>query len=401
LKKLNIAIVGAGRMGRIRAQSAGRHPDCRVAAIVDTDLGLAEKLAAEFGCAVRANWSDLLDRAGHPGEKIDAVVVATPHRFLAPISASFIESGIHVLCEKPGARTSAEAETVLRALYGAWPQTSSTDLPARRAQGVAQLVMGFTLRHHPAVQQARKMVAAGEIGRPMYVLGRYGHGGRPGYEREWRGIREQSGGGELLDQGVHLIDLSRCFLGEFQEISGFVDAYYWRAKDAAGNDPVEDNAFVLMRSAGGRVASLHASWTQWKNLFAFDVFGETGSIQVHGLGGSYGPEKIVVAHRRTDAAENGGAPTIAEIDFSAQQATGASTDAWANEWEAFVSAVLHPDSRDPQTSSAIQPASAIDAWQTLRIVEAAYQASEAGATIRLEGGANTPPGHECRTAHAV
>ena len=113
---------------------------------------------------------------------------------------------------------------------------------------------------------------------------RYGHGGGPGYDREWRADPEIAGGGELLDQGVHLIDLARWFCGDFTEVAGHVATYY--------ECPVEDNGFALLKTADGRVAWLHASCTEWKNLFSFEIFGRVGKLQIDGLGGSYGAERL-------------------------------------------------------------------------------------------------------------
>jgi predicted dehydrogenase len=224
--------------------------------------------------------------------------------------------------------------------------------------------------------RARELLANGEIGRPMYLVGRYGHGGRPGYEQEWRAMRDLAGGGELLDQGVHLIDLSRWFLGEFEEVAGFVGTYFWRPKHAAGNNTLEDNAFLLLRSAAGNVASLQASWTQWKNLFVFEVYGENGFLQVQGLGGSYRREQLTVGYRNG----YGDPPETKEIDLWAGGTAEPESDVWAVEWQAFVSAV---SGSNPLANHApiIKPASAIDAWQALRIVEAAYEASRTGTGI--------------------
>jgi predicted dehydrogenase len=344
-----------------------------VLGVADTNFSRAQSLAVDLGCTASADWAALITR-----EDIDAVVVATPHKYLAPISAAALQAGKHVLCEKPGARTSAEAETMLSVLYGSWPAAKFEILPPVRQPRFAQLVIGFTLRLHPAVVRARELLANGEIGRPMYLVGRYGHGGRPGYEQEWRAMRDLAGGGELLDQGVHLIDLSRWFLGEFEEVAGFVGTYFWRPKQEDGDNTLEDNAFLLLRSAEGNVASLQASWTQWKNLFVFEVYGENGFLQIHGLGGSYGPETLTVGHRNL----HGGPPETKEINLWAGGTAESENDVWAVEWQSFVSAVSGSNplaKRDP----IIKPASAIDAWQALRIVEAAYEASRAGTGISL------------------
>jgi predicted dehydrogenase len=188
---------------------------------------------------------------------------------LAPVTLLAVEAGKHVLVEKPAGRSAAELRPVLAA--------------ADRQRVVVKV--GFNHRFHPAFRKARQIVDAGEIGDILYIRARYGHGGRLGYEREWRADPRIAGGGELLDQGVHLIDLARWFCGEFTEVSGHVATYFWPM-------PVEDNGFALLKTATGQVAWLHASCTEWKNLFSFEIFGRVGKLQVDGLGGSYGTERL-------------------------------------------------------------------------------------------------------------
>jgi predicted dehydrogenase len=149
----------------------------------------------------------------------------------------------------------------------------------------------FNHRYHPAVFKAHQLVADGEI-RPVYFIRCiYGHGGRPGYEKEWRASRDVCGGGEMLDQGVHVVDLFRWFLGEFEEAFGYKPTCYWPME-------VEDNAFALFKTAKGQVAQMHTSWTQWKNRFTFEIFGEAGYLIVEGLGGSYGVETLTIGKRQ-------------------------------------------------------------------------------------------------------
>jgi predicted dehydrogenase len=155
---------------------------------------------------------------------------------------------------------------------------------ATKAAGVTVKV-GFNHRFHPALRKAREIVDSGALGPLMYVRGRYGHGGRLGYEREWRADPAIAGGGEMLDQGIHLIDLARWFLGDFTEVSGLTATFFWQM-------PVEDNGFALLRTAGGQVAWLHASCSEWKNMFSFEIYGRDGKLQVDGLGGSYGVERL-------------------------------------------------------------------------------------------------------------
>jgi len=119
----------------------------------------------------------------------------------------------------------------------------------------------------------------------MFLRARYGHGGRIGYDKEWRADPSISGGGELIDQGPHLIDLARWFLGDFEHVQGFAHTYFW-------NMPVDDNAFMLLRTKNQKAAFLHASCTEWKNTFSFELYGRQGKLEINGLGGSYGVERL-------------------------------------------------------------------------------------------------------------
>jgi predicted dehydrogenase len=259
---VRVAIVGCGLIGRKRARALGAH---RLVACADATLGRAEALAAEYpGCRATDDYQQAI---WHP--EVDAVIVATTNDVLAPAALAAVEAGKHVLVEKPAARHAAELRPVLA---------------AAERQGVVVKV-GFNHRFHPAFQQARALVDAGEIGELLYIRARYGHGGRVGYDREWRADPRIAGGGELLDQGVHLIDLARWFCGDFVEVAGHVATFYWSM-------PVEDNGFALLKTADGKVAWLHASCTEWKNLFSFEIFGRGGKLQIDGLGGSYGTERL-------------------------------------------------------------------------------------------------------------
>lgn len=197
------------------------------------------------------------------------VIVATPHNLLAEITAYAINAGKNVLVEKPGARYVNE----LRPL-----------VDMAKEKGVLVRV-GFNHRYHRAFQKARKIIDDGFLGPLMFLRARYGHGGRIGYDTEWRATPEISGGGELIDQGVHLIDLARWFLGDFQETKGLARTFYW-------NMPVDDNAFLLLQTERSQVAFLHASCTEWKNTFSFELYGSKGKLHIEGLGGSYGVERL-------------------------------------------------------------------------------------------------------------
>jgi predicted dehydrogenase len=263
-KKLNlgVAIIGCGLIGRKRARALG---PARLVVCVDTVAQRAESLAAELpGAAAASDWREAI---GHP--EVDIVVVATTNDLLAPITLAAVQAGRHVLVEKPAACSCAELEPVIRA--------------ARRIGSLVRV--GFNHRYHPALRKAHELFEAGALGEMMFVRGCYGHGGRIGYEKEWRANPTLSGGGETIDQGVHLIDLARWFLGDFSEVSGFAHTYYW-------NMPVDDNGFMMLKTPRHQVAFLHVSCTEWKNLFSLEVYGKAAKLHIKGLGGSYGVERL-------------------------------------------------------------------------------------------------------------
>jgi predicted dehydrogenase len=145
--------------------------------------------------------------------------------------------------------------------------------------------VGFNHRYHPAFIKAREIFGSGVTGELMFIRARYGHGGRVGYDKEWRANPKLSGGGELIDQGIHLIDLAGWFLGSFTKVEGQAATYFW-------NMPVDDNAFLNLQTAKDRTAWLHVSCTEWKNLFSFEIYGRNTKLHIEGLGGSYGVEKL-------------------------------------------------------------------------------------------------------------
>jgi len=257
-----IGIVGCGGIGQKRARALGSGG--RLVACADIDEGRARRLASDAGARAFADWRELVALPD-----VEIVMVATLHDSLAEVALGAAQAGKHVLVEKPAARTVAELLPVMAA--------------AERA-GV-KVRVGFNHRYHRALRKAKEIFDAGTIGEPMYVRARYGHGGRVGYEGEWRARPELSGGGELIDQGPHLVDLARWFLGDFTEIDGFAHTYFWKM-------PVDDNGFLLLRTARQQVAFLHVSCTEWKNLFSMEIFGRDGKLEISGLGGSYGVERL-------------------------------------------------------------------------------------------------------------
>lgn len=260
---IRFGIVGCGLIGAKRAAAL---PKGSLAAACDIAVERAKMLASDHpGSRAVADWREI---ARDPG--VDAVIVATTHDQLAPVGLECLRNGKHLLVEKPGSRTPEELLPLI-------VESETRNLVVK---------IGFNHRFHPAVMKAKSLFDAGQVGPLMMIRGRYGHGGRPGYDKEWRARPEVSGGGELLDQGMHLIDLSNWFLGGIAESWGRTERLYW-------NMPVEDNAFLYLKGASGAPAWLHVSWTEWKNLFSLEIYGRTGKLVVEGLGGSYGPERLI------------------------------------------------------------------------------------------------------------
>lgn len=259
---MKIGIIGCGLIGKKRVQTLG---DCQFTACADLDFERAQALAKPYpACTAYKDWQTLLAKAD-----VDAVVIATPHVSLAEITLAAIHHHKHVLVEKPAARHADELQQAI---------------DAARQHNILVRV-GFNHRYHRAMQKARQLIDEGALGELMFIRGRYGHGGRLGYDKEWRANPELSGGGELIDQGVHLIDLARWYLGDFTEVQGHAHTYYW---DMA----VDDNSFLTLKTAKKQTAFLHVSCTEWKNLFSLEIYGKQGKIHINGLGGSYGTESL-------------------------------------------------------------------------------------------------------------
>lgn len=261
---MHVGIAGCGLIGQKRAESL---PLGYLRAVADVSKERADMLAGKYpGVDAYTDWQEMIRR-----DDLDLVIVSTTNNWLAPITLAAVNAGKHVLVEKPAARHFSELDPILKAAE----------------KNRVNVMVGYNLRCHPAFAKAKDILRSGVLGPLLYIRGRYGHGGRPGYEKEWRANPEISGGGELLDQGVHLIDLSRWFLGDFTEIHGHTHTYYWKMD-------VEDNGFMYLKNAVGQVAWLQVSCTEWKNLFSYEIFCEKGKLQIDGIGGSYGTERLTL-----------------------------------------------------------------------------------------------------------
>jgi predicted dehydrogenase len=259
---MNVGIIGCGIVGMKRAQTLGEH---KLVIAVDKDISRAEAVAKECGCTkVSTNPMNAILNSD-----IDLMIISTTNEHLAQLTLESVIHKKHVLVEKPGGRTADELTPIIK-------EAENKNVFVK---------VGFNHRFHPALMKAKEWVKSGALGELMFIRGRYGHGGRLGYEKEWRADPKKSGGGELIDQGVHLIDLSRWFLGDLDVINSYAHTYFW-------DMPVEDNAFLMLKTKKDKVAWLHVSCTEWKNMFSFEIYGRKGKLIIDGLGGSYGVERL-------------------------------------------------------------------------------------------------------------
>jgi predicted dehydrogenase len=317
-------------MGTRWAQVAAAHQESKLVVVCHPDQERADAVAKQFDCDGSTDWQRIFDR-----RDVDAVVVATPHALLTHVSQAALESGKHVFCEKPGGISSTAIQAGVN---------------IARQRGLRYRV-NFNIRLHPAVALAKEKSDGGLIGDLMFLKATYGHAGREGYENEWWCNKEISGGGELIDQGSHIVDLANWFLGPFTSQATFLETGFWPIA------PLEDNAFVLLKNAQGKVAQLHASWTHWKKTFRLEVHGEKGYLVVEGLGGQYGLERLIHGER----AFGRDAPHEQHREFPSEQ--GRPDTALKNSWEEFIQSVHQGRDIGP---------SATDAVAALRIIEEGY-----------------------------
>src|ERR1700741_681377 len=321
-RKLGFAIIGCGLIGNKRA---GAIPSGALKIACDLELAKASALVAKHGGCATTEISDMFL---HP--EVDVVLVSAANAALAPLTRLAVENGKHVLVEKPGAIRSEDLKEIAQI--------------AERTG--ARIRIGYNHRFHPAFRKAYELVQEADLGDLMFIRGRYGHGGRIGYDREWRADPKLSGGGELIDQGVHLIDLAGSFLGEWAQVDGHAATFYW-------DMPVDDNAFLSLRTANGSTAWLHVSCSEWKNLFCFEIYFRQAKLQIDGLGGSYGMERLSYYRMLPEM----GPPETTIFEFPRGDRS------WAHEVKEFVTDI--EQQRLPRPGIA-------EARSVLRVVETIY-----------------------------
>jgi predicted dehydrogenase len=296
-----VGIVGCGLIGQKRAEAL--RADDTLVGCVDVVEELALSLARRHDALVCADVAALV--ALEP----DVVIVATSHERLADLAEEVLAAGCHLLVEKPAGTGGDDVERIRVAAE----------------QGARLVKVGFNHRFHPGLARLADEIHSGRHGPLMHIRGRYGHGGRLGYDREWRADPDRSGGGELIDQGMHLLDLSHWLAGPLPLHSAILRTQFW-------DTVVEDNAALLLGRGDSRTdiwAMLHVTWTEWKNLFSIEAYCRTAKLQIDGLIGSYGPQRLRIYRMRPEL----GPPDLEEIEYPPVDSS------WVLEWEHFARAI--------------------------------------------------------------
>lgn len=332
-RTLKIGLIGLGKMGGIRYREFQNHPQTTVTHGADPDTSLS---AGYPDVACSTDLADVIH------SDVDAIVVATPNHITPTTIVSALDAGKHVFSEKPPGRTLEDIEKIIEA--------------EKRNPGL-KLKFGFNHRYHAGIQEAKRIIDSGRLGHILWLRGIYGKAGHLGFEDTWRSSRETAGGGVLLDQGIHMLDLFRFFCGDFVEIKSMVSTSFW-------DIDVEDNAFALLRDAKGRTAMLHASSTHWKHRFSLEIYLSEGYLSVNGILSStrsYGDETISVARHTFSEHIPVGKPTEEMIYFDTDPS-------WELEIKDFVDCILNDT---PVTSGTSD-----DAIKAMQMVFAIYNDDE-------------------------
>ena len=333
VNRIRIGIAGYGGVGRRRRTCLSLLPRAELVAVCDKKMVGSSELSDGVKCFT--HYKDLLNLA------LDAVIVCLPNDIAPEVTVAALASGCHVFCEKPPGRSSADVEAAR--------QIESSDSSLK-------LMYGFNHRYHDSVQDALRIVRSGDLGRIISLRGIYGKSKLITFNQtDWRTKREISGGGVLLDQGIHMVDLMRLFAGEFKEISSFISNEFW------GYD-VEDNAYALMRTSEGVVAMIHSSATQWRHQFRLEINLEKGGLILSGIlsgSKSYGAETLTVIY--ADVESDNGDPKEVVTRYNHDPS-------WDFEVQEFISCVI--DERPVKNSSSE------DALKTMQLVEQIYKADK-------------------------
>jgi|TARA_B100000315_G_scaffold42399_1_gene37290 predicted dehydrogenase len=331
---LKVGIVGYGKVGKIRHECINNNPHSEVIGICDID----ENVLNNSSVVYYTDYNKLLDACP------DMIFVCTYNRDIPKISIDAIARGIHVFSEKPPGRTLED----VKAIYD-----TAVENPGVKVK------FGFNHRYHEVVIEAKSIVDSGRLGKVMWLRGIYGKAGGPGYDNGWRNNRDISGGGILIDQGIHMLDLFRYFSGEYDEVKSFINSSYWKVD-------VEDNVFAILRnSLIDQTAMIHSSATQWRHKFLLEIYMEKGYLEIDGILSStqtYGRESLKIARCVFD--EKGYPLPNPQETMTYYE----DDNSWNDEISDFIDCIMHDK---PISNGGIE-----DAVKTMDLVQRIYRDDE-------------------------
>lgn len=328
---LNVGIAGFGVVGKRRLSFIDQHQGLKTIAVCDQVFPEPATLANGVRCY--PHFRQLLK------EPLDLLFVSLPNYLAAEVTIAGLERGLHVFCEKPPGRDVRDIERVISI--------------EKRCPGQL-LKYGFNHRYHYSVREALRIIRSGELGEIINLRGIYGKSKIIPFSGGWRAERRYSGGGILLDQGIHMVDLMRLFCGDFMDIKSHISNRYW-------NHDVEDNAYALMLDSHGRVAMLHSSATQWQHRFCLEITLTEGYLTLSGIlsgSKSYGEEKLCIGRR--DEADTG---TARE-----ETVTYLEDNSWRDEINEFADAIFN--------NGTVLHGNSEDALNTMKLVYRIYGADQ-------------------------
>jgi predicted dehydrogenase len=333
--RINVGIIGLGSMGIIRKTIADKHPALNLIALSDAHR---PNIPRTETYRYFEDYRELLDSG------VDAVFVASQNKYRPRVVIDALNRGKHVFCEIPPGRALSDMQDIIAA--------------EKKNEGLV-LKFGFNHRFHGAVLKAKEIIDAGMYGKILWMRGVYGKSGGKDFESIWQSNREWAGGGILLDQGIHIIDLFRFFAGNFTEVKSFVSTSFW-------NISLEDNAFALFRNRRNQIAMVHASSTHWKHAYTLEICLENGYLIVQGSlspMGSYGPtEKLIVIRRQF---EN----ETSAVGNPKESVTHFDTDtSWEREIDEFSDCI--------RTGTKAQSGTSVDALQAMKLIDRIYRSDK-------------------------
>ncbi|EKO60009.1 oxidoreductase, NAD-binding domain protein [Leptospira kirschneri str. H2] len=330
MKKLKVGIAGYGVVGKRRYQYIKQNPNLMVTAICDKSLQDGRNAFENLN--VYQKFQDLIQK-----EELDILFVCLTNDVAAEATILGLKNELHVFCEKPPGRNVQEISEV---------REVERQFPALK------LKYGFNHRYHDSIREALKIVSSGKMGKVVNIRGIYGKSAIVNVADGWRANREIAGGGILLDQGIHMVDLIRLFAGEMNEIKSYVSNSYW-------NLDVEDNAFALMKSKSGVIVQFQSTATEWRHRFNLQINMGEGSLVLSGIlsgSKSYGQETLTIYPKDL---ESGGNPRMETINYLED-------NSWRDEINEFTDHILK--------NEPIRTGSSLDAYQTMKLVYQIYHA---------------------------